>query len=65
MLGSLFSLQDLLIGSSFSETLVAVYQAMQRHIPGDGNLHSLCHENLKSFLLYFSLLLGTSQKVAM
>jgi hypothetical protein len=63
MLGSFFSLEDL--SSSFSETLVTVNQTMQRCIPGDGNLHSLCHENLKSFLLYFSLLLGMSQKVAM
>jgi hypothetical protein len=31
---------------------VMIYQSIRHHIPEDSNLHSHCHENLKSCILY-------------
>jgi hypothetical protein len=34
---------------SFSETSVSIYQTTQCNIPEDSHLHTLHHENLKSY----------------
>jgi hypothetical protein len=36
----------------FSETMVTIYQAIRHNITENRNLHSYCHENLKSNIKY-------------